>query len=260
MVHLNELEAEYGPRGLSILGVTGEREGKPRTEAWVKGKGARYGFAYDRGSALQAFFKVRGIPHAILLDASGTVVWRGHPGQLDRSTLDQALAGALTLPVWEWPDEARAARQAFVSGDLGRALVEARRASGDGTEPVVAALSALVDGRLAAARRAHGEGDYRAAYDIARRAAKALAGLPQAKEAEELARRIDADPGARAVMEGQKTLERLRNEMGRVRTVSQAQGLKQKLDELAHEHPDTIVSREARELSVVVADAIRGRR
>ena len=38
--------------------------------------------AYDPDARLHEYFGVHGIPHAILVDAAGTVVWRGHPARL----------------------------------------------------------------------------------------------------------------------------------------------------------------------------------
>ena len=72
MPHLNELAEKYEPEGLTVLGVT--LEGKAPTEKWITEKGVKYGYAYDKGGKFQRAMGVAGIPHSILLDATGKIV------------------------------------------------------------------------------------------------------------------------------------------------------------------------------------------
>ena len=63
-----------------MVGVTSE--GESQTEPWVESKGARYAYAYDRGGKLSRALGVTGIPNAVLVDPSGTILWQGNPGSL----------------------------------------------------------------------------------------------------------------------------------------------------------------------------------
>ncbi len=45
------------------------------TEAFVAATEMKYAYAYDKGGKLANWAGVSGIPHAILLNAAGKVVW-----------------------------------------------------------------------------------------------------------------------------------------------------------------------------------------
>src|SRR5262245_44923612 len=95
--HLNELQDSLGGKGLTIIVVTDE--GESDTVKWIAAKKVKYAYAYDKGGKLKRFFGVQGIPHAVLVDATGTVVWDGHPASLDPATIEKALGGALPKPM-----------------------------------------------------------------------------------------------------------------------------------------------------------------
>jgi hypothetical protein len=52
-----------------------------------------YAIGIEDGTAVKAL-GIKGIPHAILLDANGVIVWTGHPAKLGAETVENALAGA----------------------------------------------------------------------------------------------------------------------------------------------------------------------
>ena len=108
---MNELNEQFESKGLTIIGVTGE--GKGDTEKWVESKGAEYPYGYDKGGKIRSYFGVTGIPHAVLIDPTGTIVWRGNPGGLSNATIEASLGGALAEPLWKWPDAAKKVRQAL---------------------------------------------------------------------------------------------------------------------------------------------------
>ena len=74
MGHLNDLQDEFGERGLTVLAVT--NEGAKPTERFVESTRMAYPYAYDKKSALMRAMGVGPIPHAVLVDPSGTIVWR----------------------------------------------------------------------------------------------------------------------------------------------------------------------------------------
>ncbi|HVS17996.1 MAG TPA: hypothetical protein VMT18_05300, partial [Planctomycetota bacterium] len=59
-------------------------------------------YAEERGLSLRvgmrsrtnSSYEVKGIPHAVLIDPEGTVVWRGHPGGLSSGKVKDVLKGA----------------------------------------------------------------------------------------------------------------------------------------------------------------------
>lgn len=100
--HANELQSEFGEQGFHIIGVTGATEPKDKTAQWIEDKGAEYAYAYS-GEA-SAALGVSGIPHGVLVDPFGRIVWRGHPSRLGAEEIEKAVNGALPLPVWDWPE------------------------------------------------------------------------------------------------------------------------------------------------------------
>jgi thiol-disulfide isomerase/thioredoxin len=78
--HLNAIYKKYKDKGLMIVGVTDEDNQTIRK--FTKSVPMDYFPATDRGGKLQKEFGVQGIPHAVLVNASGEIVWEGHPMNL----------------------------------------------------------------------------------------------------------------------------------------------------------------------------------
>lgn len=89
--HLNELHAKYKDRGLVIIGVTDEASGVIRK--FQKNTPMDYAVATDTGGKLNGKMGVNGIPHAFLADASGKIVWDGHPTNLREEQIEEVLGG-----------------------------------------------------------------------------------------------------------------------------------------------------------------------
>src|SRR5262245_16734372 len=102
---INELQAKYGARGLSVVGVT--TDGGKKTPAWIEKNGVEYAWGRDPSGELNRLFQVQAIPWTILIDANGTVAWIGDPRRLKEETIESALPDALQQPGWEWPEQAR---------------------------------------------------------------------------------------------------------------------------------------------------------
>ena len=241
--HMNELEDKFGPRGLSIVGVTSE--GEKETTKWVQGKHAKYAYAYDKSGALASAFGVRGIPHAVLVDVNGTVLWSGHPGQLDEALLEKAVSGALKKPLWELGKDEAGVRKALLADDLAQAAKAAEAAGPESAELV----RAWIDSRVAAVESAVERGDYRVAVTVGDRAAKALAGLPEADKVAALVDGVRKDPERKALLRAQETLGELEtaalSAQGRKKTAEIAA----KLEKLAADHPGTSVAERATEVA-----------
>ncbi len=103
--HLTELQKKYADRKVTFVGVSNETldEVKPFVEE--QGDKMNYAVAIDPDGKVNAgymeAFKIGGIPNAFLVDASGHIVWQGHPmGDLE-SVLEQVLAGNFDYRAYE---------------------------------------------------------------------------------------------------------------------------------------------------------------
>ena len=76
--HLNELYNKHKSKGLVIVGVTNEK--RDVVEKFLKKTKMDYFPALDAN--LGRTFGVTGIPHAVLVDKTGKIVWEGHPATL----------------------------------------------------------------------------------------------------------------------------------------------------------------------------------
>jgi len=81
--HLVELDKQYRPKGVVIIGLTNEP--KTTVEPFAREIGMTY--PVGGGSSTASQYGVTGIPHAFVVDPSGRVVWEGHP----MSGLDKAI-------------------------------------------------------------------------------------------------------------------------------------------------------------------------
>jgi thioredoxin-like negative regulator of GroEL len=207
--HLNELQEKYQSKGLSILAVTSE--GASETEKWVASKGAKYPYAYDKGGKLARHFGVRGIPHAVLVDASGTVAWKGHPGGLDDATLSAALRGALPKPLWEWSAAAKGVKTALQKRAFKSALDQAAKLKeADGGPEILAVVQGMVKASVDGLRASFEKGDFLGAQTTAQALQKELAGLAEVAEAAKVLASIAGDKNAQNVIKGQQKLAKIR--------------------------------------------------
>jgi hypothetical protein len=233
---MNELHESFDARGLTIVGVTSED--KAPTEHWVRKHKAEYAYAYDGGGKLSRYFGVNGIPHAVLIDPSGTVVWSGHPGGLDDSMIEAALAGAVAKPLWTWPADTAATRLQLQERAYAEALASANQHDG----PYAEIVQGLIAARIDEVRTAVAAGDYLRAVAAAERSSRDLEGLPEADEAREGLRKIQGDPQKKRIMDGQRELASVQVKIAEVRLVADAKRLLNELQTLHDAYPGTIVA------------------
>ncbi|WP_395750550.1 TlpA family protein disulfide reductase [Prosthecobacter sp.] len=87
--HLNEVYKKFQPKGLEIIGVTDED--RPTVSKFLKEVPINYHVAFDNGGKFSKPFGIKGIPHAMILDKDGKVVWEGHPMSLKDSDVEAVL-------------------------------------------------------------------------------------------------------------------------------------------------------------------------
>jgi thiol-disulfide isomerase/thioredoxin len=87
--HLNEIYAKYKDKGLQVVGITDENRAK--IIKFEKDVPIEYSVGLDVGGKYSKPFGIQGIPHAVLVDKSGKVVWEGHPMSLKDSQIEEIL-------------------------------------------------------------------------------------------------------------------------------------------------------------------------
>jgi hypothetical protein len=227
------------------------------TEPWVEKKGAKYAYAYDKGGKLARYFGVGGIPHAVLVDASGKIAWSGHPGALDDRTIEKAVAGALPKPLWEWPASAKAVKTAVQKRMWADAITAAAKLSETDGGPVIAeALKQLVAGRIASMKRALDAGDLLNAQESASQLAKSLGAMPEKSEADTVLAAIKANKEAPKIIKAQQQIRAIRESDLNKRKVFDA--AVEDLKKLAKDFSGTYAGTEASALLNELAEKKRG--
>ena len=140
MGHLNELKHKYAERGLVILGVA--RESKAAVEAFVEETKAEYPFLIEDGATRKAY-GITSIPHAALIGPSGRVVWKGNPGSLQDSIIEEQLDKARLLP--ELPSALSSVGKDLAKQKYASARGKAEKACEHKYEDVQTAAKAVVE-------------------------------------------------------------------------------------------------------------------
>lgn len=84
---LNEQHAKYAPQGLQFVGVSAEK--KELVEALLKRMRLAYPVAVEGTPSLHKALGIKALPYAIVVDAKGTIVWRGQPHEISEAMLAQ---------------------------------------------------------------------------------------------------------------------------------------------------------------------------
>ncbi len=87
--HLNEIYKKYKDKGLVVIGITDENDNV--VEKFMKQIPMDYAVAQDKDDDWSKQFGIKGIPHAMLVDKSGKIVWEGHPMQIDEKEIEKLL-------------------------------------------------------------------------------------------------------------------------------------------------------------------------
>jgi thiol-disulfide isomerase/thioredoxin len=99
--HLTEMQREYGPKGVIIVGISDE---KPETVAKfvaAQGDSMAYRVAVDTSKrsfrAWMTAYGKSGIPHAFVVDQSGKVAWHGFPSSSLDGVLSEMTSGTYNI-------------------------------------------------------------------------------------------------------------------------------------------------------------------
>jgi peroxiredoxin len=239
------LHDTYASKGLSVLGVT--VESKKDTEPWIKSKGVKYAYAYDKGGKLTGKLGVEGIPHAFLIDADGKIAWEGHPGELTDEILTSALAGALPKPLFDFPPSAAPVTKALAKHSYSAALSEAAKLSdADGGPELKKVIEGMVASRVTRMKSALKDGDFLSAQEIASGSKKDFEGLPEASEPDKVLSEIKSNKDAERVISAQKKIRAIQDQkITRKKDMEKAIA---DLDKISKDLKGTYAAKEADEL------------
>jgi len=179
--HMVKLSQEYAENGVLIIGVSLDSDVQQMKEVAKKS-----GFTWPQicdgkgwDSAFSRAWGVRGIPKCAIIGPDATMLWMGHPGQMDKALKD-AVAKYPYTPKPKEPEKPKEVEKPVV------------------TAPVVAKTagvsSALLDAKISAADKDKAAGKNVEAYDTYKWVAARAPGTPQAEKAQKAVSAYDADP------------------------------------------------------------------
>lgn len=253
MPHNNQLQKQYGARGLQVIGVTGES--LEDTLPWVKKHGLRHAYAFDSGGALLSALRITGLPAAVLVDPLGQIAWRGNPNGLKAQHIEAALAEALPLPVWAWPMELNELKAALLEERFSAALGLAAGVKLEGFAGKLPKLiEARIEARLAGLEQLLAEQDVRAVEQRLPQLQAGLEGHAGLLRLAAVTRRLQEDVELSAAREAQLTLTQLatdlaqRTSAGPAPTLADVDAWTEQLKPITARFPRSAPGREGKDL------------
>jgi peroxiredoxin len=89
-----DLQKQYGPQGLQIVGISEDEGGKEKVAAFVKEMGVNYTVAVDDDTVSRKYGDVEDLPTTFYIDRSGKIV-QFAMGLVDRSEIEDKMKVAL---------------------------------------------------------------------------------------------------------------------------------------------------------------------
>jgi peroxiredoxin len=89
MPALNETYKTYKAQGLEVIGITKEDEATVR--GFVKDVPVKFSIALDPTSSLASHFGITTIPHTLIVNRSGKIIWEGTPFTMQPGDVETAL-------------------------------------------------------------------------------------------------------------------------------------------------------------------------
>jgi len=218
-------------------------ESQSNTDPWVEKHGMEYAYAYDKPGALFRGVGATGYPSAILVDASGNIVYLGHPASVTESMIEAALDGALAKPLYEWPKELNGVAKAVRKGDLGAALADLAKL-GDAHADVTAAVRGMVKGRVSQVEKARDAGDWLRVETLGKDLVKGLGKLEEAATVQAILDTLDKDKAAKEILKAQQKVAKLFE--GELKK-NQFDKVQKDLEKVRDEFKGTAAERDARE-------------
>lgn len=257
--HNNQLQKQYGERGLQVIGVTGES--LEDTLPWVEKHGLKHAYAFDTGGALMNALRIAGLPTALLVDPLGRIVWRGHPNALRSEHIESALAQALPLPIWAWPAELAELKAALLEERFSAALTLGSKVQLEGFAGKLPKLiDARIENRIAGLEQLLAELDVRALEQRLPLLEAGLEGHAGLTRLAAISQRLKEDPELGAAREAQMAVVQLaaevdkRTSAGPAPTLEEVEAWSEQLSPITKRFPRSAPGREAKVLGRKLKD------
>lgn len=211
---------------MRILAITSEDASK--VEPFILEHGVTYSVGISTDSSA---YGGGGIPHAYLIDPSGTVVWEGHPASLSDGDIEKATRKTKDFYVRKVTAELKPAASAFEKGKLSeaKALAEAAKADGRGDDVngdadyILARVSQFLTFWNRTIEKSTETGRYDDVLDALEKIQKHYPDTDEATAAAAKEKELKADPRVKAEMDAWKKLDKL------IEDVPDAKGNERKL-------------------------------
>jgi thiol-disulfide isomerase/thioredoxin len=86
---INALHDKFAPKGLVIVGVSGETEAK--VKPFLVKHPMRYASAPEGAKSIQKALQIKALPYSIFVDGKGKIVWRGQPSEITDDVVESLL-------------------------------------------------------------------------------------------------------------------------------------------------------------------------
>lgn len=224
--HLKEVDAEFGKQGLRVLALSDEEQSA--VEPYVDQMDLP--FLVASGSSSGDAYGVTGIPHTFLIDAQGTLVWEGSPGDLSKATIKKALKGAKRPKVdhlsvrmeGEVDKRVEKARDLAADGDLAPALKEietiladpkSEEAQKKGATELKQAIEIHAQRLAAQAEKLLKAREVQRAVTVLEDVAAAMPGSEVGADAKKRLAAVASDEKLQAELDASKALDRLKDQI-----------------------------------------------
>lgn len=216
VAHLVEFHEKFGPQGFVILAIS--NEAKSTLEKFVKDKRVTYRVGVDEGGDVWGAYQGSGVPRSWLIDPDGIIVWKGHPGNLDESMLQEPLRKAQEAKLRDVVPALASAKVDIEKKKLGDAWGKAQKVLANDKAPeadradaqyLVEEVKKRAEAALAAAEQLASSRQYPKAIQKLKDVAAQLKGTEWEKAATEKRKALEADPEAKRELEAQAVLDKL---------------------------------------------------
>lgn len=179
-------------------------------ENHIENKGIAYPIAKVKGENADRIYGVKGFPSAALVDATGRVIWTGHPGSLPMDEVKKALEGAAFLPRVEGKEYKKIDKY-IGSRDYGKAYGEVEKGlAKNGDDETLTEVKANLDGLLERmnkrATSAVESSDFGVALGIYDEIEDYFSGHEASKVAKEAAKAVEKNPEAKDELDAWKKI------------------------------------------------------
>ncbi len=173
----------------------------------IESQGIQFPICRVQGSATDSAYGVSGFPSSVLIDASGEIVWKGHPARLDDELIPPLLEDVRMVP--ELPRKYQSINVLVKKEQLGkahRAIVKALERNPDEESLLKAreTLESMATGDLQRGSEAEEAKDWGYAVEVYTKVAKLFDGMEEADVAESKQKAISKNPDARAELSAYK--------------------------------------------------------